>query len=126
MPASVAVTRDPEGLDHFGVIALSEVSLDYDSMGIGDPLQVFVKNTGTTALRDLSILVRGEGAHRVQLARDAQGVPGIWQETGDSVSWSDSLYPDQVRSFWTRGVYSLDDLEDSLPVEYVVRAKSVG
>jgi hypothetical protein len=126
MPAEIALFSDADLSDPFETIRLGDVDVVND-YGVGEPKQIFVKNTGTTNLREIVVNVEGPGAGYVQLAVDKDGSPGAWQSPGRAIKLDDgTVFKGASFSFWSRGMFSLDDIERIYPFEFAFDFKSIG
>lgn len=87
--------------------------------GKGKPAALVARNTGTTVVHTVSIIVEGEGADHVELSVDGQE----WSSTELEL---DPIKPGGEEPFFVRSTYSVDDAEDRLDFELVASAISVG
>jgi hypothetical protein len=87
-------------------------------------VQVWLKNTGTTALQSISIsAVAGAGQtdtvydNRVSFAPDNAGAPGVWGADGDPFVPADLAAGASV-SFWVRTRADSGDTQPANPVKF--------
>jgi hypothetical protein len=97
-----------------------------ESFAEGKPVKIIGANTGTTLIRDLQIGLAGEGANNVQLAIDREDSPGVWASEGQGIYAADMLRPGDRFSFWSRGMFSMDDMEGERTFEFVFKGTSIG
>lgn len=106
-------------------IHLGEVDLGFVD-GIPEPLHLLLTNVTDRDLRDITVGTDGDGAEFIQLARDDNGVPGVWTAAGESILVrADPLAPQGSVLFWVR-VAQLNGLEvGNQEFEFVVNSVSV-
>jgi hypothetical protein len=128
MPAAIEIYADADLTQPLDAVELAEASTpSLDTLGIGEPSQIFIYNSGTTTLRDLEVQPTGLGGSSVQLAPDDDGEPGGFADRGQPITVHlGSLYPGQTFAFWARGAYALEDLEDRQDFDLLVTTLSGG
>lgn len=117
---------DDERVSEDSPIQLGEIIApeERDDIFSGEPLHMRGRWLGETDLRDISVSLRGEGASNVQIATDVGGEPGVWAAPGESILIDSSSVEDGTFSFWSRGLYALDDHEGRRDLEFVLKAIS--
>ena len=108
MPGSVSLSLDDELLE--GPVP-----------GIGDPVPVRVKNTGTTVLTGISLTMEGRGADHIELSSDKRS----WSEAGEAIELTD-MKPGSSTVVYARVNYMPDDSEDREKLRFIVSATSTG
>ena len=109
------------------IVELGDVPLhEGNKCGVGEPKLVTIENTGTTNLRRIIVGVSEEASKYVQLAA-VTGVEKIWAEPGQEiVALAGTLFVGERVSFWSRAIFSLEDMEREVEFQYQFRVQSVG
>jgi hypothetical protein len=68
--------------------------------GATPPHRVLGENVAGVPLRSVTVATQGEGAQYVQLALNADGEPGEWQDS--SIEIAERLDPEEGFTFWFR------------------------
>lgn len=124
MPASATFYSDGIELSQ---IDLGDVLLSLDEMnglvGLGEPVEVTMQNTGDTVLRRIAFFVEGDHRESVQFSVDKQE----WLDPGAPVDLLDAVVePGESISVWARGVFRPEDVEGVFDLELQVNALSTG
>lgn len=104
------IYQDPEAREPLETLHLGTTLLEDGYSGHGQPIELFVRNEGTATLVTANINLTGDGAESIQLARNENGVNGIWAQPGQGiVALTSDIKPGETFSFWARGAYTEDD-----------------
>lgn len=87
--------------------------------GNADAVQIVITNRDTLDLSEVRVSVEGTGARAVQLARDADGIPGEWV-SGEIIARVGILPPNRSCEFWAKAVKSEDIAVGNQRFEFVV------
>jgi len=108
MSAKLEFFADRFGRDSVTHLFLGEVEIPepgLQSVQVGEEIQLWAQNTGTTVLEEISLKVDGEAAPVVELARDNNDEPYRWLVSDVPITPVQRLTPGSKFSFWTRAVY---------------------